>query len=49
MYAKGGIAADGTEMAKQGRLRLHVVFNNVPCKAGLETGWGFSCLIGGAG
>jgi 7,8-dihydropterin-6-yl-methyl-4-(beta-D-ribofuranosyl)aminobenzene 5'-phosphate synthase len=24
---------------------LHVIFNNVPYKAGLETGWGFSCLI----
>jgi len=45
--SQGVIAADGTEMAKQGRLRLHVVFNNVPYKAGMETGWGFSCLIEG--
>jgi len=41
------IAAGGTEKAEQSQLRLHVVFNNVPYKAGLETGWGFSCLIEG--
>jgi len=28
-------------------LRIHIVFNNVPYKAGLESGWGFSCLIEG--
>ncbi len=28
-------------------LQFHVVFNNVPYKAGLETGWGFACLIEG--
>jgi len=43
----GNISAGGTENAEQGRLRLYVVFNNVPYKAGLETGWGFSCLIEG--
>ncbi|MGD8999551.1 MAG: MBL fold metallo-hydrolase [Granulosicoccaceae bacterium] len=41
------VAAGGTEKAEQDRLRLHVVFNNVPYKAGLKTGWGFSCLIEG--
>jgi 7,8-dihydropterin-6-yl-methyl-4-(beta-D-ribofuranosyl)aminobenzene 5'-phosphate synthase len=40
-------AADGAEQAEPGRLRLHVVFNNVPHRAGLETAWGFSCLIEG--
>ena len=45
--SQAGIAAGGSEMAEQGRLRLHVVFNNVPYKAGLESGWGFSCLIEG--
>jgi 7,8-dihydropterin-6-yl-methyl-4-(beta-D-ribofuranosyl)aminobenzene 5'-phosphate synthase len=41
------VAADGTEKIEQGQLRLYVVFNNVPYKAGLQTGWGFSCLIEG--
>jgi 7,8-dihydropterin-6-yl-methyl-4-(beta-D-ribofuranosyl)aminobenzene 5'-phosphate synthase len=41
------VAAGGTEKTDQGQLRLQVVFNNVPHKAGLETGWGFSCLIEG--
>ena len=45
--SQGSIAAGGTEKAEQGRLRLYVVFNNVPDKASLETGWGFSCLIEG--
>jgi 7,8-dihydropterin-6-yl-methyl-4-(beta-D-ribofuranosyl)aminobenzene 5'-phosphate synthase len=40
-------AANGTEKEQQVRLRLHVVFNNVPYKAGLATSWGFSCLIEG--
>ena len=40
-------AAGGTEKAEQDRLRLHVVFNNVPYKTGLATSWGFSCLIEG--
>ena len=41
------VAAGGTERIKQSQLRLHVVFNNVPYKAGLKTSWGFSCLIEG--
>lgn len=41
------VAAGGTENIERGQLRLHVVFNNVFYKAGLETGWGFSCLIEG--
>jgi 7,8-dihydropterin-6-yl-methyl-4-(beta-D-ribofuranosyl)aminobenzene 5'-phosphate synthase len=32
---------------EQGRLRLQVVFNNIPYQSGLQTGWGFSCLITG--
>lgn len=32
---------------EQDRLRLHVVFNNIPHKAGLKTSWGFACLIEG--
>ena len=31
----------------RGGLRLQVVFNNIPFQAGLQTGWGFSCLIAG--
>ena len=41
------VVAGGMEKAEQNRLRLHVVFNNVPYKAGLKTSWGFSCLIEG--
>ncbi len=41
------VAAGGTDKAKQIRLQLHVVFNNVPYKPGLKTSWGFSCLIEG--
>jgi 7,8-dihydropterin-6-yl-methyl-4-(beta-D-ribofuranosyl)aminobenzene 5'-phosphate synthase len=44
---QGGTAARSTEKAEQGRLRLHVVFNNVPYRQGLQTAWGFSCLIEG--
>lgn len=33
--------------SEQGQLSFRVVFNNVPYKAGLATGWGFSCLIEG--
>ncbi|MEA1890244.1 MAG: MBL fold metallo-hydrolase [Pseudomonadota bacterium] len=45
--SQSSIAAGGTKKADQGQIRLYVVFNNVPYKAGLETGWGFSCLIEG--
>ncbi len=42
------VPAEGkSEMAEYTPLRLHVVFNNVPHKTGLETGWGFSCLVEG--
>jgi 7,8-dihydropterin-6-yl-methyl-4-(beta-D-ribofuranosyl)aminobenzene 5'-phosphate synthase len=34
-------------MSSEDRLRLHVVFNNVPYREGLESSWGFSCLIVG--
>lgn len=29
--------------------RVDVVFNNQPLRPGLETSWGFACLIEGAG
>ena len=45
--SQSSIAVGGTKKAEQGQIRLYVVFNNVPYKAGLETGWGFSCLIEG--
>jgi 7,8-dihydropterin-6-yl-methyl-4-(beta-D-ribofuranosyl)aminobenzene 5'-phosphate synthase len=35
--------------AQSAELRITVVFNNVAYQPGLETGWGFSCLIEGAG
>lgn len=31
----------------RGPLELHVVFDNVPFEDGLETGWGFACVISG--
>ena len=34
-----------TLATEPGALRFHVVFNNVPYKIGLQTGWGFACLI----
>ena len=40
-------AVGEVEKLEQSQLRLHIVFNNVPYKAGLATGWGFSCLIEG--
>ena len=40
-------AVGSTKKVEQNRLRLHVVFNNVPYKAGLESSWGFACLIEG--
>ncbi len=41
------VAAGGTEKIEQHRLRLYVVFNNLPYKQGLETNWGFACLVEG--
>jgi 7,8-dihydropterin-6-yl-methyl-4-(beta-D-ribofuranosyl)aminobenzene 5'-phosphate synthase len=41
------VAAEATEKIEPQRLRLYVVFNNVPYQEGLETSWGFACLIKG--
>jgi 7,8-dihydropterin-6-yl-methyl-4-(beta-D-ribofuranosyl)aminobenzene 5'-phosphate synthase len=41
------VAKEGTEKLDRERLRLYVVFNNVSYQQGLETGWGFACLIEG--
>jgi len=38
-------AANGKDKVESGRIRLQVVFNNVPYKQGLETSWGFACVI----
>jgi 7,8-dihydropterin-6-yl-methyl-4-(beta-D-ribofuranosyl)aminobenzene 5'-phosphate synthase len=35
-------------LARPAELRITVLFNNVPLRPGLTTGWGFSCLIEGA-
>jgi 7,8-dihydropterin-6-yl-methyl-4-(beta-D-ribofuranosyl)aminobenzene 5'-phosphate synthase len=40
-------ATDESLAAQSKLLRFHVVFNNVPYRAGLQTGWGFACLIEG--
>lgn len=45
--SQDGIATGGMEKSEQCQLRLYVVFNNLPYKTGLETSWGFSCLIEG--
>lgn len=37
----------GAKEIAQGPYSLHVVFNNVACKTGLTTSWGFACLIKG--
>jgi 7,8-dihydropterin-6-yl-methyl-4-(beta-D-ribofuranosyl)aminobenzene 5'-phosphate synthase len=34
-------------LARPPELRITVLFNNVPLRPGLTTGWGFSCLIEG--
>jgi 7,8-dihydropterin-6-yl-methyl-4-(beta-D-ribofuranosyl)aminobenzene 5'-phosphate synthase len=41
------VAEDKSKKIQQVPLRLHVVFNNVPYQADLETSWGFACLIEG--
>jgi len=41
------IEAGGTVRAEQDKVRLYVVFNNLHYRAGLQTGWGFACLIDG--
>jgi 7,8-dihydropterin-6-yl-methyl-4-(beta-D-ribofuranosyl)aminobenzene 5'-phosphate synthase len=41
------IAAGITKQAEQSQIHLRIVYNNVPYKAGLETGWGFACQIEG--
>jgi 7,8-dihydropterin-6-yl-methyl-4-(beta-D-ribofuranosyl)aminobenzene 5'-phosphate synthase len=41
------MAAGGTVRIERSKVTLHVVFNNTPCKTGLQTGWGFACLIEG--
>jgi 7,8-dihydropterin-6-yl-methyl-4-(beta-D-ribofuranosyl)aminobenzene 5'-phosphate synthase len=41
------VAAGAMAGAEQDQVRLYVVFNNLPDKAGLQTDWGFACLIDG--
>jgi 7,8-dihydropterin-6-yl-methyl-4-(beta-D-ribofuranosyl)aminobenzene 5'-phosphate synthase len=43
----GGVALGESGKVEQSQLRISVVFNNVPFKAGLKSGWGFSSLIEG--
>ena len=37
--------AKGYAMPTQNACRLSVVYNNVPLKAGLQTAWGFACIV----
>jgi 7,8-dihydropterin-6-yl-methyl-4-(beta-D-ribofuranosyl)aminobenzene 5'-phosphate synthase len=41
------VTAGSMVRAEQEQVRLHVVFNNLTYKTGLQTGWGFACLIEG--
>ncbi len=43
--AAEGLKEEGTEKVEPGSIRLQVVFNNVSYKKGLETSWGFACLV----
>jgi 7,8-dihydropterin-6-yl-methyl-4-(beta-D-ribofuranosyl)aminobenzene 5'-phosphate synthase len=43
--AAEGLKQEGTDKVEPGSIRLQVVFNNVPCERGLETSWGFACLV----
>ncbi|MEJ2653272.1 MAG: MBL fold metallo-hydrolase [Gammaproteobacteria bacterium] len=47
VMTKSNATAGSAVRAEQDQVRLHVVFNNLPYKAGLQTGWGFACLIEG--
>lgn len=38
-------AAEAPQPTGQADVRLHVVFNNLPYRQGLATGWGFACLV----
>ena len=40
-----GYGEKGREKVESGRIRLQVVFNNVSYARGLETSWGFACVI----
>ena len=45
LMAAEGLEAEGTKKVEPGTIRLQVVFNNVPYQKGLETSWGFACLV----
>ena len=48
LFSSHAFSAGGeTRQAGKDLFRLTVLFNNVPFRADLETGWGFSCLIEG--
>jgi 7,8-dihydropterin-6-yl-methyl-4-(beta-D-ribofuranosyl)aminobenzene 5'-phosphate synthase len=34
-------------VSAEDKVRFHIVFNNLPYKAGWKSGWGFACLIEG--
>jgi 7,8-dihydropterin-6-yl-methyl-4-(beta-D-ribofuranosyl)aminobenzene 5'-phosphate synthase len=42
-----GTVVAGMEKREREHYRLHVVFNNVAGQKGLETSWGFACLVEG--
>ena len=44
---QNSLAADEPPAVESGPLRFHVVFNNLPYRVGLQTAWGFACLIEG--
>jgi 7,8-dihydropterin-6-yl-methyl-4-(beta-D-ribofuranosyl)aminobenzene 5'-phosphate synthase len=44
---QNALAEDAPRAEESVPLRFHVVFNNVPYRADLQTAWGFACLIEG--
>ncbi|BAZ93654.1 metal-dependent hydrolase [Thiohalobacter sp. COW1] len=47
IVTESSFAAGETVQTQWNQVRIHVVFNNLPYRAGLQTGWGFACLIEG--
>ena len=50
LFAENGPkGSDARLSSRAGDMRIVVVYDNNPYKAGLETAWGFSCLVMGTG
>lgn len=47
IVTESSFAAGETVQTQWNQVRIHVVFNNLPYRAELQTDWGFACLIEG--